>query len=148
MTHSNALHTDLYLRFAPELFLKRAVAGGIDRVFEIGRNFRGYPKDTAPPARAHRDTPGRTEKWGRYVCGFEPATDYSEPVAPVVRRERLHAQPLLVAGGDAAGRGFSACRGVRNAAHRRDGNGIARLLMALTGPGIRRNDPLPLTRAE
>ena len=40
MTHSNAFDIDLYLRIAPELFLKRAVVGGIERVFEINRNFR------------------------------------------------------------------------------------------------------------
>ncbi|WP_428832939.1 lysine--tRNA ligase [Microbacterium flavum] len=46
ITNSNAFDTDLYLRIAPELFLKRAVVGGIDRVFEINRNFRNEGADS------------------------------------------------------------------------------------------------------
>ena len=45
-THMNALDMDLFLRIAPELFLKRAVVGGIERVFEINRNFRNEGADS------------------------------------------------------------------------------------------------------
>ena len=38
-THMNALDTDFYLRVAPELYLKRLIVGGYERIFEIARNF-------------------------------------------------------------------------------------------------------------
>jgi lysyl-tRNA synthetase, class II len=40
VTHSNELETDLYLRIATELYLKRLIAGGLERVYELGRDFR------------------------------------------------------------------------------------------------------------
>src|ERR1700730_12167490 len=46
MTHSNAMDIDLYLRIAPELFLKRCIVGGFDKVFELNRVFRNEGADS------------------------------------------------------------------------------------------------------
>ncbi len=46
VTHHNALDVDLYLRIAPELYLKRAICGGFERVFELGRVFRNEGIDS------------------------------------------------------------------------------------------------------
>ncbi|MDT5032619.1 MAG: lysyl-tRNA synthetase, class [Actinoplanes sp.] len=280
VTHSNALDIDLYLRIAPELFLKRAVVGGMERLFEINRSFRNegmdsshspefatleayqayadynvlqtqvqewiqeaafaisgshvvthfdgteydlggewrsitlfgalsealgeevsvqtdlatlqryaekrdlsvdpkwgpgklaeelfehlvgdslqeptfvrdFPEETSPLTRAHRETPGLTEKWDLYMHGFELGTAYSELTDPVVQRERLVAQSLLAAGGDpeamqldedflrAMEYGMPPAGGM--------GMGIDRLLMALTGLGIRDTILFPMVRPE
>jgi len=279
-THSNAYDMDLFLRIAPELFLKRCVVGGIERVFEINRNFRnegadsshspefamieayeaygdwnsiaeltrnliqeaafavfgshvvrhhdgrelnlggnwreanlfdlisdgvgevvtpqtdledlkkiatklgikvdpkwitgklaeeifehvskgqlnepifvrGYPVDTSPLVREHRDSPGLVEKWDLYVEGFELATGYSELIDPVIQRDRLALQAALGAKGDveamnldedflrAMEYGIPPMGGM--------GMGVDRLLMALTGLGIRETILFPLVKPE
>lgn len=277
---SNAYDMDLYLRIAPELFLKRCVVGGIERVFEINRNFRnegadsshspefamiesyqaygdwrsiadlartliqnaaiaisgshvvthhdgrqanlggqwkeislyeaishgvgqsvtaltpieelkkhaiklgikidpkwvtgklaeeifehvakeqlieptfvmGFPVDTSPLVRAHRDLPGVAEKWDLYVDGFELATGYSELIDPVVQRERLVEQAQLGAKGDLEAMQVDEdfLRAMEFAMPPTGGLGMGldRLLMALTGLGIRETILFPLVKPE
>ena len=279
-THSNAYDMDLFLRIAPELFLKRCVVGGLERVFEINRNFRnegadsshspefamlesyhaygdwntvatltrelvqeaamaafgshvvthhdgrqvdlggtwreanlfdlisegvgetvtaqtpiedlksiaaklgmkvdpkwiagklaeeifehvtegqlnepifvkGYPVDTSPLVRAHRETPGLVEKWDLYVEGFELATGYSELIDPVIQRERLVEQAALGAKGDVEAmpldEDFLRAMEYGTPPMGGMGMGVDRLLMALTGLGIRETILFPLVKPE
>ena len=113
---------------------------------------RDFPVETSPLTRQHRSNPDVAEKWDLYVRGFELATGYSELVDPVVERERLTAQAQLAAEGDAEAMqldedflraleyGMPPSGGV--------GMGIDRLLMALTGLGIRETILFPLVRPE
>jgi lysyl-tRNA synthetase class 2 len=113
---------------------------------------RDYPEETSPLVRGHRTEPGLTEKWDLYVRGVELATGYSELVDPVIQRERFQAQALLAAKGDpeamrldedflrAMEYGLPPMGGM--------GMGIDRLLMALTGLGIRETILFPLVRPE
>jgi lysyl-tRNA synthetase class 2 len=277
---SNAYDMDLYLRIAPELFLKRCVVGGIERVFEINRNFRnegadsshspefamiesyqaygdwhtiadltrklvqnaamaiagshvvthhdgrkadlggnwkeislydaiskgvgesvtaltpidelkkiatnlgmkidpkwikgklaeeifehvakdqlieptfvmGFPVDTSPLVRAHREIPGVAEKWDLYVDGFELATGYSELIDPVIQRERLVEQATLGAKGDLEAmqvdEDFLRAMEFAMPPMGGMGMGVDRLLMALTGLGIRETILFPLVKPE
>ena len=277
---SNAYDMDLYLRIAPELFLKRCVVGGIERVFEINRNFRnegadsshspefamiesyqaygdwrsiaeltralvqnaamaiagshvvthhdgrqadlggkwreislydaitegvgesvtaltpledlkkiatklgmkidpkwitgklaeeifehvakdqliaptfvmGFPIDTSPLVRAHRELPGVAEKWDLYVDGFELATGYSELIDPVIQRDRLVEQATLGAMGDLEAMRVDVdfLRAMEFAMPPTGGMGMGvdRLLMALTGLGIRETILFPLVKPE
>ncbi|MET4780365.1 lysine--tRNA ligase [Glaciihabitans sp. UYNi722] len=109
-----------------------------------------FPLDTSPLVRAHRSIPGLVEKWDLYVRGFELATGYSELVDPVVQRERFIEQAKLAAAGDleamrldeeflrALEYGMPPSGGM--------GMGIDRLLMALTGLGIRETILFPLVK--
>jgi lysyl-tRNA synthetase class 2 len=113
---------------------------------------RDYPVEVRPLTRQHRDDPRLAEAWDLIVFGTELATGYSELVDPVVQRERLYAQSLLAAAGDveamqvdedflrAMEYGMPPTGGM--------GMGIDRLLMALTGLGIRETILYPLVRTE
>jgi len=110
-----------------------------------------YPLDTSPLVRAHRSIPGVVEKWDLYVRGFELATGYSELVDPVIQRERFLEQAKLGAKGDleamkvdedflrALEHGMPPTGGM--------GMGIDRLLMAITGLGIRETVLFPLVKS-
>lgn len=109
-----------------------------------------FPVDTSPLVRAHRSREGVVEKWDLYTRGFELATGYSELVDPVVQRERFVEQARLAAAGDdeamrldeeflrALEFGMPPTGGM--------GMGIDRLLMALTGLGIRETILFPLVK--
>lgn len=111
---------------------------------------RDFPVETSPLVRDHRSIPGVVEKWDLYVRGVELATGYSELVDPVIQRRRFEAQALLAAAGDdeamrvdedflmAVEYALPPAGGI--------GLGIDRLLMALTGLGIRETILFPLVK--
>ncbi|MEU7612741.1 lysine--tRNA ligase [Micromonospora sp. NPDC049204] len=134
-------------KLAEELFEELVVPSLVAPTF-----VRDYPEETSPLTRGHRSEPGLAEKWDLYVLGFELGTGYSELVDPVVQRERLVAQAQLAARGDdeamrldedflrAMEYGMPPSGGM--------GMGIDRMLMALTGLGIRETILFPLVRPE
>lgn len=120
--------------------------GGLERPTFV----MDFPVDTSPLVRDHRETAGVVEKWDLYVRGFELATGYSELVDPVVQRERFVEQAKLAARGDdeamrldeeflrAMEHGMPPMGGM--------GMGLDRLLMAITGLGIRETILFPLVK--
>jgi lysyl-tRNA synthetase class 2 len=109
-----------------------------------------YPVDTSPLVRGHRSKPGVVEKWDLYINGAETGTGYSELVDPVIQRERLMEQAALADRGDAEAMhldedflralefGMPPSGGV--------GVGVDRVLMSLTGLGIRETILFPLVK--
>ena len=109
-----------------------------------------FPVETSPLTAAHRTKPGVVEKWDLYVRGFELATGYSELIDPVDQRARFVEQAREAARGDdeamALDEDFLAAleHGMPPAGGM--GMGIDRLLMALTGLGIRETVLFPLVK--
>ncbi|KTR95694.1 lysyl-tRNA synthetase [Microbacterium testaceum] len=109
-----------------------------------------FPVDTSPLVREHRSIPGVVEKWDLYVRGFELATGYSELVDPVIQRERFVEQATLAARGDVEAMSIDE-EFLRALEHGMPptggmGMGIDRLLMAITGLGIRETILFPLVK--
>jgi len=111
---------------------------------------RDFPVETSPLVRAHRDTPGVVEKWDLYVRGFELGTGYSELVDPVIQRERFEQQARLAAQGDDEAmlldEDFLEAMEYALPPTGGMGMGIDRLLMAITGLGIRETILFPLVK--
>ncbi|MGB7964376.1 MAG: lysine--tRNA ligase, partial [Propionicimonas sp.] len=112
--------------------------------------YTDFPKENAPLTRTHRTHPQLAEKWDLVIFGSEQGTAYSELIDPVDQRERLVAQSLMAAAGDveamqvdedflqALEYGMPPTGGM--------GLGIDRLVMNLTGLGIRDTILFPLVK--
>jgi lysyl-tRNA synthetase class 2 len=109
-----------------------------------------FPVDTSPLVREHRSKPGVVEKWDLYVRGFELATGYSELVDPIIQRERFIEQAKLGERGDVEAMRLDEdfLRALEHGMPPTGGQGmgIDRLLMALTGLGIRDTVLFPLVK--
>ena len=135
----------LHGKYVEELW-EHFVKGGLQKPTFV----MDFPVDTSPLVRNHRSKPGVVEKWDLYIRGYEQATGYSELVDPVIQRERFVAQVKLSAAGDpeamkldedflkALEFGMPPTGGM--------GMGIDRLLMSLTGLGIRETIMFPLVK--
>ncbi len=86
VTHHNTLDIDLYLRIAPELYLKRLVVGGLERVYEINRNFRNEGLSTQ-----HNPEFTMLEFYQAYT-DYRGLMDFSAELLPQMahRRDRRH----------------------------------------------------------
>jgi lysyl-tRNA synthetase class 2 len=114
--------------------------------------YTDFPKENSPLAREHRDEPRLAEKWDLVIFGAEQGTAYSELTDPLDQRERLVAQSLRAAAGDpeamqvdedflqALEYGMPPTGGM--------GLGIDRLVMNLTGLGIRDTILFPLVKPQ
>jgi lysyl-tRNA synthetase class 2 len=134
-------------KFVEELFEHHVLTTFTGPTFVVD-----FPEDTSPLTRSHRSIPGVVEKWDLYINGCETGTGYSELIDPVIQRERLLAQSMLAAKGDVEAMQFDEdfLRALEHGAPPMGGVGMGfdRLLMALTGLGIRETILFPLVKPE
>lgn len=149
VAHAATLDIDVHLpthgKLVEELW-EHYIKPGLERPTFV----MDFPVDTSPLVRDHRSIDGVVEKWDLYIRGFELATGYSELVDPVVQRDRFVEQAKLASKGDveamrldeeflrALEHGMPPTGGM--------GMGIDRLLMAITGLGIRETILFPLVK--
>ena len=111
-----------------------------------------YPESLRPLARQHRSKPGVVEAWDLIIGGVELGVSYSELIDPVVQRERLTEQSLLAAGGDPEAMQLDEdfLRALEYGVPPMGGSGLGidRLIMLLTGVGIRETILFPHVRPE
>jgi lysyl-tRNA synthetase, class II len=92
ITHHNALDLELYLRIAPELYLKRLVVGGIDRVFELNRNFRNEGLSLR-----HNPEFTMVEFYQAYA-NYQDLMDFTETMLRIIAQEVLGTRQIIYQG--------------------------------------------------
>src|SRR5699024_11118181 len=111
-----------------------------------------YPQAAQPLARPHREDPRMVEAWDLIINGYEIGTAFSELIDPVIQRERLTAQSDAAAAGDeeAMQLDHDFLRALEYGAPPTGGlgMGVDRLVMLLTGTGIRETILFPLLKPE
>jgi lysyl-tRNA synthetase class 2 len=114
--------------------------------------YKDFPIEVSPLTRQHRHDPRLAERWDLVAFGAEIGTAYSELVDPVEQRARLTAQSLLAAKGDAEAmevdEDFLAALEYAMPPTGGLGLGVDRLVMMLTGRGIRETVLFPLVKPQ
>ncbi|MEU4597935.1 bifunctional lysylphosphatidylglycerol synthetase/lysine--tRNA ligase LysX [Nocardia sp. NPDC023988] len=109
-----------------------------------------FPTSVSPLTRSHRSTAGVTERWDLVAWGVELGTAYSELTDPVEQRRRLTEQSMLAAGGDPEAMELDEdfLQALEHAMPPTGGLGIGvdRVVMFITGRGIRETLPFPLVK--
>ena len=112
--------------------------------------YKNFPLSVSPLTRSHRSIPGVTERWDLVAWGVELGTAYSELTDPIEQRSRLTAQSLLAAGGDPEAmeldQDFLTAMEYAMPPTGGLGMGVDRVVMLLTGRGIRETLPFPLAK--